>query len=71
MVLLELMDHQEGEVMLLWVFDGNNAIFILAVADLKRKQFQVIWVESELHLSHPYPARYNLILILKGNVEED
>lgn len=57
--------------MLFWVFDGDNTILILAVSNLERKQLQMIRIESELHLSHPYPARYHLILVLKGNVEED
>lgn len=55
-VFFELVDDQKGEVMLLWVFDGDNTVFIFAIADLKRKQLQMVRVESELHLSHPYPT---------------
>lgn len=31
----------------------------------------MIGVEGELDLSHPHSARYHLILVSKGNVEED
>lgn len=70
-VLLVLVDDQEGEVVLLGVLDEDRAVLALTVAKLKRGQLEVVGQQLECHFLHPSASCNLVALVLQTHVEED